>query len=152
MVILTVEGIACSREFVNDRIELVLFRVPDHAKGIDVLSDQADDITATAAIPMEVSLAGLVTWMADEDGVGLATGTITQAHFYVTSYTSPPVQLVAEVGGDLIDTHLSLECRILVIHPSSYFLHLPSSINHHTSHIPIALLRCSCFGCESSLP
>ena len=152
MVILTVEGIACSREFVNDRIELVLFRVPDHAKGIDVLSDQADDITATAAIPMEVSLTGLVTWMADDDGVGLTTGTITQTHFYVASYTSPPVQLVAEVGGDIVDTYLSFECRVLVIHPSFHFLPLPSSINHLPSHIPIALLRCSCFGCESSLP
>ena len=84
---------------------------------------------------MEVCLAGLVTWMADDDGVGLATGTITQTHFYVTSYTSPPVQLVAEVGGDLIDTHLSLECRVLVIHPSSYFLLLPSYILHQPSYI-----------------
>ena len=137
MVILTVEGIACSREFVNDRIELVLFSVPDHTKGIDVLSDQADDITATAAIPMEVSLTGLVTWMADDDGVALTTGTITQTHFYVASYTSPPVQLVAKVGGDLVDTYLSFECRVLVIHPSSNFLPLPSSISH--PHRPAAL-------------
>ena len=103
-------------ELRHDGSQQFLLTATRHTETVNVFLDQTDGIAATGSVSMKVSLAGLVIRVTDNDRVYLMSTTVPDIILNILSDTGFSVELIAEIGCDIIHTDLFLKRFVFFKH------------------------------------